>query len=146
MNLWGIRRQIKSTCKKSKRSSLNIYWEIYKEGRNDVQSMIKYKEKIFWRKSGRKYGETKRTLTSVSVVRIIKQKNFIIKYLLWNNCLSIDSVSRVERLKKYYSPLMDNLVLKLPKPPDTNKCWNKNAMWRNSFYLKKVNQTKYSKH
>lgn len=47
MNLQGIRRQIKSTCKKSKRSSLNIYWEIYKEGRNDVQSMIKYEEKYF---------------------------------------------------------------------------------------------------
>ena len=38
---------------------------------------------------------------------------------------SIDSVSRAETLQKYYSPLVENLVLKLSKPPNTNNCWKK---------------------
>ena len=44
--------------KKFKSNHLKIDWEIYKEVRNDVQRMIKYKEKIFCRTTEGKYSKT----------------------------------------------------------------------------------------
>lgn len=57
---------------------------------------------------------------------------------------SIDSVSRAETLQKYYSPLVENLVLKLSKPPNTNNCWKKvqfegrTYIWKNSLKVFKI--------
>ena len=70
--------------KKFKSSCLNIGWEIYKEARNDVQRLIKYKKKKYLKE---KLAENiakpeKKTLAGIQTTRIYKQKNFTIKYML----------------------------------------------------------------
>ena len=69
--------------KKFKSSRLNIGWEIYKEARNDVQRLIKYKKKKYFdKKADRKYSKIKKALADVKITRITKQKDFTVKHML----------------------------------------------------------------
>ena len=83
---WEIAEKLslrKKLFKKFKSSRLSLDWEDYKEARNDVHRLIKYKnKKCFEEKLAENYSKFKKTLAGIKTTRITKQKNFAVKYLL----------------------------------------------------------------
>ena len=66
------------------------------------------------------------------------------------NDLSFDSLSIAETLQKYYPSLAENLVLKLPKPPNnfgiqSVNCYNKKCNLKEKLLVKKIELDKVFK-
>ena len=104
--------------KKSISRRLNIDWEIYKEARNNIQRKIKKKKKQYLEeKLSENIAKQKELWQAFQSLGLPNKKNFPSYICLKNNNgLLFDSLSIMETLKKYYSLLAENLVLKLPKP------------------------------
>ena len=105
---------------KFKSSRLNIHWEIYKEARNEVQRTIKQKKKQHLEeKLSENIAKPKELWKTLKSLGLPNKKNSPSNISLKNkNCLLFDSLSMVETFKNYCSSLAENLVLKLPKPPN----------------------------
>ena len=104
----------------SKSSRLNIGSEIYEEARNDIQRTIKQKKKQYLKEklseNIAKPNEIWQTLKSLGLQN---KENSLSDICLRNkNDLLHDLLSVAETFKKYYSSSAENLVLKLPKPPN----------------------------
>ena len=108
--------------KKFKSRSLSIDWEIYKEARNEVQRTIKQKKKQYLEeKLSENIAKPKELWQTLKQLGLPNKRNFPLNICLKNkNVLLFDSQSIAETFKKYYSSLVENLVLKLPKP--LNNC------------------------
>ena len=123
-NEWFDREIAEKLCirdiliKKSISRRLIVDWEIYKEARNDVQRKIKQKKKQYLEeKLSENIAKQKELWQAFKSLGLPNKTNFPSYICLKNNNgLLFDSLSIMETLKKYYSLLAENLVLKLPKP------------------------------
>ena len=139
--------------KKFKSSRLNIDWEIYKEARNEVQRTIKQKKKQYLEeKLSENIAKPKELWQTLKQLGLPNKKNSPLNICLKNkNSLLLDSPSIAETFKKYYSSLAENLVLKLPKPPNNSgiqsvKNYYKKCNLNKRLLFQKLNQMRYPKY
>ena len=139
--------------KKFKSSHLNMDWEIYKEARNEVQRTIKQKKKQYLEKKlSENIAKPKELWQTLKQLGLPNKKNSPLNICLKNkNSLLLNSPSIAETFKKYYSSLAENLVLKLPKPPNNSriqsvKNYYKKCNLNERLLFQKLNQRRYPKY
>ena len=109
--------------------------EIYKEARNDVQRLIKYKKKKhFEKKLAQNIAKPKKLWQALKSLVLPNKKTSQSNICLENkDGLLFDSFLIAETFKKNHSSRAENLVLKLPKPS------NKSRMESVNNYYEKYN-------
>ena len=119
--------------KKFKSIHFNMDWEISKVVRNGIQRTIKQKKKRYFKnKLSENIAKPKELWQTLKHEEYQLKKNSPSNICLKNkNGLSLDSLSIAETLKKFYSSLAENFVLKLPKPSN-----NFGIQSVNSYYKK----------
>ena len=133
--------------KNFKSSRLIIDWE---GARNDVQRTIKQKKKqYFEEKLLENIANPKELWQTLKLLELPNKENSSSNICLkTRNGLSFDSLSIVQIFKKHYSSLAENLLLKLPKPPNNLK-YNQsvtitgNALRKKGYNLQKLNRIRY---
>ena len=108
--------------KKFKKSKLHIDKEIYKIVRYEVQKLISYKKKNFLEnRLNDSIGKPKELWKALKSLGLpCKTSVCRTTALKLKNTTSFETKSTLDIFKNYYSFLADNLLKKLPTPP--NKC------------------------
>ena len=106
--------------KKFKKSKLHIDKEIYKIARYEVQKLISYKKKKFFEnRLNDSIGKPKELWKALKSLGLPSKTSVCgTTALKVKNTTSFETKSTLDVLKNYYSTLADNLLKKLPTPPN----------------------------
>ena len=106
--------------KKFKNSKLHIDKEIYKIARYEVQKLISYKKKSFFEnKLNDSIGKPKELWKALKSLGLPSKTSICgTTALKVKNATSFETKSKLEVFKNYYSTLAENLLKKLPIPPN----------------------------
>ena len=106
--------------KKFKKSKLHIDKEIYKIARCEVQKLISYKKKSFFEnKLNDSVGKPKELWKALKSLGLPSKTSICgTTALKVKNATNFETKSKLEVFKNYYSTLAENLLKKLPIPPN----------------------------
>ena len=106
--------------KKFKNSKLHIDKEIYKIARYEVQKLISYKKKSFFEnKLNDSIGKPKELWKALKSLGLPSKTSICgTTALKVKNAMSFETKPKLEVCKNYYSTLAENLLKKLPIPPN----------------------------
>ena len=98
---------------------LHIDKEIYKIARYKVQKLISYKKKFFKNRLNGSIGKPKELWKALKSLGLPSKTSVCgTTALKVKNTTSFETKSTLDVLKNYYSTLADNLLKKLPTPPN----------------------------
>ena len=106
--------------KKFKKSKLHINKEIYKITRYEVQKLISYKQKTFFEnRLSDSIGKPNELWKGLKSIGLSSKTSFCgTTALKVKNSTSFETKLTLDVFKNYYSTLADNLLKKLPTPPN----------------------------
>ena len=126
--------------KKSKKLKLRIDKEIYKIARYEVQKLISYKKKLFEYRLNDSIGKPKELWKALKSLGLLSKLSVCrTTALRVKNATSFETKSTLDVFKNYYSTLAENLLKKIPTPPNTytfnSVIQHKHFIQADTFYL-----------